>query len=345
MSRPNMQQIADAMSTSRITVWKALNNRPGVSKELRKKIIEKSQEMGYQKAMYVNSDLEKTTQEQTPKTIAAVISRPESSIFWMQIIHQIAKELSKQGINLLYTYLPTYYKEGSNLPTTLTEPNLSGMIILNVYSVEFLQKLSQLPIPKVFLDTVPTLPFDKLNGDLLMIEGRSKVCDITLSIIDKGIKDIVFVGDIDYAQTNTDRFLGFKDAMSMRNIKINKERCLTDHIGLNTHYEEISKFLDKLNPFPEAIVCASDYIAHFIKRYCMENENEKTKNVIITGFDNNKEYVNVAESITTVNVQTDTLGKRLANKILFRLKNTDASYELSYVSSEILYCEPLLKDD
>ena len=30
MSKPTMQDIADALSVSRITVWKALSNRPGV---------------------------------------------------------------------------------------------------------------------------------------------------------------------------------------------------------------------------------------------------------------------------------------------------------------------------
>ena len=29
MSKPTMQDIADALSVSRITVWKALSNRPG----------------------------------------------------------------------------------------------------------------------------------------------------------------------------------------------------------------------------------------------------------------------------------------------------------------------------
>ena len=38
MSKVTMQDIADAVSLSRITVWKALSNRPGVSEELRRQI-------------------------------------------------------------------------------------------------------------------------------------------------------------------------------------------------------------------------------------------------------------------------------------------------------------------
>ena len=47
MSKPTMQDIADALSVSRITVWKALSNRPGVSDSMRAQIHQKATEMGY----------------------------------------------------------------------------------------------------------------------------------------------------------------------------------------------------------------------------------------------------------------------------------------------------------
>lgn len=38
---------------------------------------------------------------------------------------------------------------------------------------------------------------------------------------------------------------------------------MTGALGLRTHYEEISRFLDFLPSMPDAFVCVSDYIAHF----------------------------------------------------------------------------------
>ena len=37
MSKVTMQDLADALQVSRITVWKALTNRPGVSDKLRRR--------------------------------------------------------------------------------------------------------------------------------------------------------------------------------------------------------------------------------------------------------------------------------------------------------------------
>src|SRR5699024_9033810 len=108
MSKPTMQDIADALSTSRITVWKALNNRPGVSETLRRQILQKAQELGYGKA---GLSAGAPASPAAARTVAVVVSRPESSLFWMQIVHQLARELTAQDYNLMYTYLPTFGEE------------------------------------------------------------------------------------------------------------------------------------------------------------------------------------------------------------------------------------------
>lgn len=82
----------------------------------------------------------------------------------MQIIHQIAKDLSEHNVNLMYTYLPTNYKAGYVLPEPLTNGTVDGVIVLNTYSAPLLRLLSSLPIPKVFLDTVPLSPITSYMG-------------------------------------------------------------------------------------------------------------------------------------------------------------------------------------
>ena len=49
MSKITMQDIADALGTSRVTVWKTFNHRAGVSDEMKEKILEKAHELGYDK--------------------------------------------------------------------------------------------------------------------------------------------------------------------------------------------------------------------------------------------------------------------------------------------------------
>lgn len=333
MSKVTMQDIANALSTSRISVWKALNNRPGVSDELRAEIRRKAEEMDYFKAAEYTPEAE----PQPTRTVAAAVSRPESSLFWMQIIHQLAKELSRNNVNLLYTYLPTHSKEDFALPATLIDGAVSGMIVLNVYDEALLRRLAALPLAKVFLDTMPAVPYCQLNGDLVMIEGRDAVRQITEKLLATGRTRLGFVGDTGYAQTNTDRYNGFCDALAAHGLAPRPAWNLTGPLGLRTHYEEISRFLDSLPQLPQAFVCASDYIAHFICRYCTEHEIPPEKTPVLTGFDNNFEYGNVAGQISTVDVDTKAIGARLANKILFAIDHPLAMHETSYTSTQVLY--------
>ena len=80
---------------------------------------------------------------------------------------------------------------------------------------------------------------------------------------------------------------------------------------------------------PDGIVCASDYIAHFIQRYLEEKEIDPEGRIVLTGSDNN--------SITTIDVKPKPIGSCLAAKILFVIEHPKAVPEVSYVSSEVLY--------
>ena len=49
MSKITMQDIADALGISRVTVWKVFKNQSGVSDSLRENVLNKARELGYSK--------------------------------------------------------------------------------------------------------------------------------------------------------------------------------------------------------------------------------------------------------------------------------------------------------
>ena len=343
MPKPTMQDIADALSTSRITVWKALNNRPGVSEALRRQILQKAQELGYGKAAAPAGRAE--TPPAAARTVAVVVSRPESSLSWMQIVHQLARELTAADYNLMYTYLPAYDEEGYTLPAALTDGSVAVSLCFNIYTEPLLRLLAALPLAQNFLDTVPGLPQAGLGGDLVLLEGRDALRRITGRLLDTGRRRLSFVGAVDYAQTNADRWQGFWMRTPARGLQPDPALCLTGPFGLYTHYEQISGFLDALDRLPDAFVCASDYIAHYIQQYYDDRGLPHAARPLLTGFDNNPEYAIVAHRITTVEVQTSTIGARLAARILFRLAHPDAFNEVAYICTQILYRGALSVED
>ncbi len=335
MKKVTMQDIADELGISRITVWKVLKSKEGVSDSLCTKIITKAKEMGY----HVPDDL-KIIKEKTLRpeltTISVAVSRPETSLFWITIIHEIAKEIARYNINLTYTYLPTAVPPDYVLPPMLTDGTKNGIIILNVYDENLLLALSKLPIPKVFMDTVSSIPFSELNGDLILIDGKSCVSEIVDYIIERGRTKIGFIGDIKYAQTNYERYRGFVHSMESHNLSIQSKFCMTGPIGIDTYKEEIDEFLKRITDMPEAFICANDYVASLLYQLLTQQGYRIPEDIAITGFDGNSEFQGSAE-LTTVQVHNKDIGIRLARQILYRIEHPDACYEITYLRSDVTY--------
>lgn len=333
-----MQDIADMLGISRVTVWKVLNNRSGVSKKIRDKVLLAAIETGYIKNGERFTQLtEENNVADTKKTVSVVISRTNPSTFWFNIIHALAKELDKCGINLMYNYIPSNYYKGYTLPDILTNKKVAGMIIMNVYDVQLLSLLNDLNIPKVFLDVATDFSIADITGDLILLEGRKAIKTITNEIIKKGRTEIGFIGDIHYALTNKERFEGFIAAMEENNLEIKEKYCMTGKIGIYTYYEEIFSFLDSLDKLPEAFVCVSDFVANFLMQYLIEHGYKVPEDIAITGYDGSTEYAMVSGKLTTVNVDTLHLGKRLAKQLLYRMEYLKSPLEITHIRSNIIW--------
>ena len=59
--------------------------------------------------------------------------------------------------------------------------------------------------------------------------------------------------------------------------------------------------------------------------------------VNLTGYDNIADYIDMKDFLTTVNINTSALGKRLIRQLFYRIENPDTPIEVIYLYSEILY--------
>lgn len=339
MKKPTMQMIADAVGVSRITVWKVLNNRPGVSQVLQNQILEAAVRMGYPALETIARSPSASSENRNPNifTISVVVSRPDSSAFWLNIIHEIAKVASKQSCSVLYTYVPSEITGSYELPPALTTGAVQGMIVLNIYDFNLLTLLNNLPIPKVFLDCVSNFPIDALTGDLVLLEGKHKIEEITDMLIQKGRRRIGFVGDIHYALTNRMRYDGYLSSLRSHGIPVEAKFCFTDSVGIQSPVTKIHTFLHDLDEMPDALVCASDFVASCVYQYLYTHGISVPEDIALSGYDNTKEYLEISDFLTTVDINTPAVGVRLFYQLRYRIENPDANYETIYLNPEIIY--------
>ena len=210
----------------------------------------------------------------------------------------MAQELLKYNINLLYTYVPSIYTRGFMLPSILLNGSVDGIIIVNVYTPEILEMINCLPIPKIFLDTVPSLSEQKLMGDLILIEGYQAEWNITkqFSLIRKDA-----------------------DSLSETIFRMNGQTMWLHTIAVAAVTFRVSA----------SVVDITYYID--------EKAKQLPHPIVLTGFDNTGEFTNIAGHIITANVSTELLGRRLALQLVFRTQHPDAPYELTFIAPSIVH--------
>lgn len=323
MRNKSVQELADLAGLSRVTVWKVLNNRPGVAPDTVRRVREA-----------LESITPSFPEIRGGKNVALVASRTDTSVFWTRIVDQIASLLNQAQISMSYYPLEIMEMTPATLATTLQTDKNDGLLVLNVYNAETLRVLTEKKLPSVYLDAVPGYHADMLHGDLLLLEGELTIRSITENLIRSGITQIGFIGDVSYAISNQLRYRGFESAMREHRLEVNPDFCLTTLSDKYSYRETIQRYISGLSNLPEAFVCVNDYIA-FLAHNLLADRGGTLP--VLTGYDNSGEFMLDHYGITTVQVQNDMIGKRMVRQLLFRMENPKADPEEITIVPRIIF--------
>lgn len=337
MKRVTIQDVARELNLSRNTVAKALNNSDTVSYETRYLVIKKAYEMGYSKlSPAVLNQFKLRNKMDETKTIV-VLTRREISVYLNSIIMGISDELNINGCKLQLNFISDDDEKNLVLPFNLQE-EISGIIILSVFSKDYINQIMKYNIPVVFLDA-PSNPEEVSSyGDIIIIESRESIKKITASLIEQGMRKIGFIGDITYCKTINDRYQGYLSAMKEAGLEPDSNIIATYHTERKFYRpEEVAAAVSKFPYMPEAIVCANDEIALYLMRYLSSKGLSVPEDVAVTGYDNLEEMSKVEPFLTTVRVGNQRLGKRLVQQLMWRIKNPNFPKEIIIIGVEVVF--------
>ncbi len=338
MGKLTLQEIARQLNVSRITVSKVINNKPGVSEETRRKVIQKLIASEYKWINAACSLPDELKEEEEVKYIAVVAVAPEFSEFWLKIIKAVSDALADSGYECIHSFLSRDEENRFILPKIINAKQISGLIAVNVYDDAIIQELCQTEIPAVFLDVTPNAFLQSLKGDLILLEGTRSIAEITGHILKKGRREIGFIGDTTYSQTILERWGGFCSAMTLNGLAVNEKFCCTEGFSGHFYYaEEIERALDGLEILPEAIVCANDFIAFMVIDYLHRRGLKVPEDVAVSGYDDIREKITAQSSLTTVAIDTGLLGKRLVRQLVTRIDDPSMPYEIIYIKSNAVF--------
>ena len=255
-----MSDIAERMNVSTVTVSKALSGQKGVSEEVREEIIRLAREMGYK-------TVHGGTQDLTAKSYRIGVLLPPGALaafdsFYWRLYQAVSEKAMEKNCLSGYESLTEEMTEKKLLPRMITDRMVDGLIVIGkpdkAYG-DFLKERAGMPL--VFLDFYD----NSLDVDCFISDSFYGTYLLTEYLLERGHKDIAFVGTLYATKSITDRYLGYQKAMMERGISVPEDHVIPDRRREKGTEEN---FVDFALPkkMPTAFVCNCDFTAGLLIR-------------------------------------------------------------------------------
>lgn len=336
MAKVTLQSIATALSTSVVTVSNALSGKPGVSDELREKIVKTAFEMGYRAlnpALYqaisgapsvsVNSNAHNIGENAGSSLHAHAAAMEEgfntkryhnlavvclerylkvgNSFYW-ELYKNAAVVASRQDYSTSLNILSDEDVDNLVISRPLLSDSYDGIIMIGPFPLRYIEKVKALQKQVVLLDY-----FDEIE-DVVSVTSHNYMNSYkaTRYLIDKGHQQIGFVGNKRLFSNITERYYGFERAMIEAGLEVQKKWIYDDRdekSGLCFEKIQFPFAVDSpKHDIPTALVCNCDIAAWHAKESIEEIGFSIPDDISLIGYDNFLEGKSFLEKLTTVDV-------------------------------------------
>lgn len=302
----SMQDIADELGVSKVTVSKALNGKEGVGEALKKKIADLAEKSGYVLPNYGNRKTKKVGIIMSDR-----FNSGDEGKFYMAMYEKIISELQKASCTSMMIS-PNRHSLAGDLQTIKSSGIFDGLIFLGILDWEVKKQLDAVNLPKIYVDV-----YDETHkSDSVVTENIYSCYEITNYLIHQGHTEIGFVGTVGATTSITDRYLGYVRSMLENNITPQDVWNIPDR---SQEGEAIPLELPK--EMPTAFVCNCDETAFQLVKELTAKGYHIPEDISVAGFDNSIYAQICSPPLTTVAVDIEEIGKLAARRMIKHMSN------------------------
>lgn len=310
-----IKDVAKEAGVAISTVSNVLNGLPNISEEIVGKVLLASKKLKYKPNLNA-----KLLRSGTNKIIAVFLCTIQGQ-FYASFIQAIQKQCETEGYILqIFIINEVNAKDALRIMTSF---GISGCVILNQYIPdELVKRLAYSNIPAVVCDR----PYTELSVSSCTLDNYEISCQLMEHLIEQGHTDIgYFHGSLESAD-NINRFRAFEDTMKKHNLPINPQFLFHGHYDSWAAFYEIERFLLLNNKLPHAIFCANDKMAVGCIKALKQANYTVPEDISIVGFDDDDTSQYHAPPLTTVAVQSTTLGHHAVAELVRLIKQDDLAH-------------------
>lgn len=304
------KDIAQKLGISVSTVSIALNNRPGISEETRKRIQETAEELGYKKRAWNGRKM---------PAIQLLIYLDQYNVdifvenpFFSRVIEGISNRCQELEYSLQIAYL-----RASDVasPAAVISPDCSGLLVLaSSMPDEYVQSILSTSTPVVFIDN----PLRRFYTNSVSIDNEFAIERVVDYLVGLGHRDIGFVNVFLSIANMHLRQKGFLHAVQEHFPDQVAEAAPVIALNNATGAAAVAEMKDALRSLPSmptAFVCANDWGAATCI-YALEALGYHVpQDVSVTGFDNIPLSEMIHPGITTVDIPKASIGTLAVNRL------------------------------
>ena len=322
--RVSMQTIADKLSISKVTVFKALNNQPGVSLELKDKIIKVCNELGYDK--WSNNTLKRNYK------LAFIVPKRfflENENFYSSIYYYLNKECVTENFQLSLFIIDSHSEINCIIPPPILSGEFNGIFVAGEMNISFLNTLVAKKTPVVFIDFY----ISGFNSDCIIVDNYYVGYVAANYLIDKGHEKIGFLGNPKQTTSISDRFFGYRKALMANDFEYNESWNIVNNDPVTGFYH-----LDYELPsvLPTAYICHCDMAAYFLMQKLTTAKIKVPDDISIISFDNTQLSQDCNPPLTTIDISTKEFAKKALEQMETRLKEPTVLCHREYIHTSLI---------
>lgn len=317
--RTTIKDIAKTLGVNVGTISRALNDKPGVSADLRRRIVRKAAEMDYRPNGHARGLVTHRT-ETIGLLSGAETSHFLSNPFYAGVFAGIEAETREHNYALMFA---SAAGEGlvslGQLPKFMTEHRVDGLLVVGAVELNVVNLLLASKVPFVMVDySVAGTPMDTIVTNNVR-GGR----DATDHLLKLGHKRIAFVGGGPLDRGNfAERLQGCRDALDAAGIAYDAK--LVQEGEMIGGRESVQRILDRA-PNVTGVVACNDANALAAIAGLRERGLKVPEDVSVIGFDDIPAALESWPPLTTMRVDKIIMGRKAAQRLIQKLAEGDTS--------------------
>jgi len=326
MVHVKQSDIAKKLNVTRITVSKALRNHPDISAEMKKKVLETAEKLGYVPNLIAQNLISRRT-----FTLGVVIPDLENSFF----AYATDSIIDAAAENNYYVFV-TVSRENQQ-SERLNIQKLIGMrvdglmvcVSQQTTDPQIFTFIKNLKIPFVFFDR----QFEGLNFPSITFDDRNGAIAALNKIIEQGYTKIAHFAGYSNVSIGRERYLGYKHALERKGIEINPEWIIEGGFEIKDGYDAFTK-LYNANNLPEIIFTVNDRVALGVYKAAGETGLKIPDDIGVVAFGFKDTAESFSPSLTIINQNPRKIGSASIAVLINIINNPEIEVKQNVIIEE-----------